>query len=82
MEQIGIRERELTASQETVREEIRRLTAAISKAKEVNELFASIPKTRVYLMAGDQDYMKIDSFYRTFSWASNVVFFAEEKVAV
>ena len=53
----------------------------LSELKEVNELFASIPKTRVYLMAGDQDYMKIDSFYRTFSWASNVVFFAEEKVA-
>ena len=53
----------------------------LSELKEVNELFASIPKTRVYLMAGDQDYMKIDSFYRTFSWASNVVFFAKEKVA-
>lgn len=42
VEQIGIRERELTASQETVREEIRRLTAAISKAKEVNELFEGL----------------------------------------
>ena len=42
VEQIGIRERELTASQETVREEIRRLSAAISKAKEVNELFEGL----------------------------------------
>ena len=42
VEQIGIRERELTASQETVREEIRRLTAEISKAKEVNELFEGL----------------------------------------
>lgn len=42
MEQIGTWEKELTASQETVREEIRRLTAAISKAKEVNELFEGL----------------------------------------
>lgn len=42
VEQIGIRERELTALQENVREEIRRLTAAISKAKEVNELFEGL----------------------------------------
>lgn len=42
VEQIGTWERELTASQETVREEIRRLTAAISKAKEVNELFEGL----------------------------------------
>lgn len=42
VEQIGTWEKELTASQETVREEIRRLTAAISKAKEVNELFEGL----------------------------------------
>lgn len=48
--------------------------------KEVNNLFSSIPTTRVYLMAGDSDYLKQDSFYKKFSWASNVNFFAEEKV--
>ena len=52
----------------------------LSELKEVNELFASIPETRVYLMAGDRDYISADSFYRSFSWAPNVVFFAEEKV--
>ncbi len=48
--------------------------------KEVNELFSGIPETRVYLMAGERDYLKENSFYRTFTWAPNVTFFPEEKV--
>ena len=48
--------------------------------KTVNNLFAGIPETRVYLMAGDSDHLKADSFYRGFSWAPNVTFFSEEKV--
>ena len=47
---------------------------------EVNNLFSSIPNTSVYLMAGDSDYLKGDSFYREFSWAPNVTFFQEEKI--
>ena len=48
--------------------------------KEVNYLFSSIPQTRVYLMAGNHDYMKPESFYRSFAWAENVVFFSDEKL--
>lgn len=48
--------------------------------KEVNDLFSRIPETRVYLMAGERDYLKENSFYRTFTWAPNVTFFPEEKV--
>ena len=48
--------------------------------KEVNDLFSGIPETRVYLMAGERDYLKENSFYRTFTWAPNVTFFPEEKV--
>ena len=48
--------------------------------KEVNELFSGIPETRIYLMAGDSDYLKADSFYRSFPWAPNVTFFEKERV--
>ena len=48
--------------------------------KEVNYLFSTIPETRVYLMAGNHDYMKQESFYRNFTWAENVVFFPDEKL--
>lgn len=40
--------------------------------KEVNALFASIPRTRVVLIAGNHDYAGGNSAYRRFSWAKNV----------
>ena len=52
----------------------------MSELKEVNYLFSTIPQTRVYLMAGNHDYMKPESFYRSFTWAENVVFFSNEKL--
>lgn len=50
----------------------------LSELREVNDLFATIPQTRVFLMAGEHDYMKEESFYRTFKWNSNVSFFDGE----
>ena len=50
----------------------------LSELREINDLFATIPQTRVFLMAGDSDYMKEESFYRTFKWNQNVSFFDEE----
>lgn len=50
----------------------------LRELKEVNYLFSTIPDTRVYLMAGNHDYMKQDSFYRNFQWEKNVTFFKEE----
>lgn len=50
----------------------------LRELKEVNYLFSTIPETRVYLMAGNHDYIKRNSFYETFSWEPNVVFFQEE----
>lgn len=52
----------------------------LRELKEVNYLFSTIPETRVFLMAGNHDYMKRDSFYRTFSWGPNVVLFKGEQV--
>ena len=38
----------------------------LSELREINDLFATIGQTRVFLMAGEHDYMKAESFYRTF----------------
>ena len=50
----------------------------LRELKEVNYLFSTIPDTRVFLMAGNHDYLKRDSFYRSFQWEPNVVFFDRE----
>ena len=52
----------------------------LRELKEVNYLFTTIPDTRVYLIAGNHDYIRQDSFYRTFVWAPNVTFFRDEKL--
>ena len=54
----------------------------LRELKEVNNLFSSIPDTRVYLMAGNHDYLKENSFYRGFQWSSNVFFFEKEELDV
>ena len=51
----------------------------LRELKEVNNLFSTIPDTRVYLMAGNHDYIKADSFYRDFQWEKNVTFFKNEQ---
>ena len=53
----------------------------LRELREVDELFASIPETRVFLMAGERDYIKEDSFYRGFVWNKNVTFFEGENRA-
>ena len=49
----------------------------VRELKEVNALFASIPDTRIVLMAGNHDPMKQNSAYRNFPWAKNVSWFRE-----
>ncbi|MFR9286174.1 MAG: metallophosphoesterase family protein [[Clostridium] scindens] len=44
----------------------------LRELKEVNFLFAGIPDTDICIIAGNHDYLKKDSYYRTFSWAENV----------
>ncbi len=48
--------------------------------REVDALFASVPDTRIYVIAGNHDYMRKDSLYRTFRWSENVCFFREESL--
>lgn len=44
----------------------------LRELKEVDAMFASIPKTNVVLVAGNHDYLKKNSYYRTSSWSANV----------
>ena len=52
----------------------------LRELKEVNYLFSTIPDTRVYLIAGNHDYIRKDSRYRDFQWSENVLFFRSESV--
>ena len=44
----------------------------LGELKEVNSLFAELTVTKVVFIVGNHDYMKLDSYYRTFSWCDNV----------
>ncbi|MBQ0000075.1 MAG: DNA repair exonuclease [Clostridiales bacterium] len=53
----------------------------LKELREVNYLFSTIPSTMVFLMAGNHDYLKKNSFYRDYPWAENVIFFDEEEMS-
>lgn len=44
----------------------------LRELKEVNYLFSKLTHTKVVMIAGNHDYMKWNSYYRTFQWNSNV----------
>lgn len=44
----------------------------LRELKEVNALFAGLFYTQVVLCAGNHDYLRKDSYYRTFSWEKHV----------
>lgn len=44
----------------------------LRELKEVNYLFSKLTHTKVVLIAGNHDYIRKDSYYRTFSWNENV----------
>lgn len=44
----------------------------LKELKEVDYLFSSIEHTDVVLIAGNHDYIKPDSYYRTYQWNENV----------
>ena len=49
----------------------------LGELKEVDSLFASMEHTKVVLMAGNHDYLKPSSFYRTYQWKSETYMFTE-----
>lgn len=44
----------------------------VRELKEVNYYFASLTHTKVVFIAGNHDYIREDSSYRTFQWSENV----------
>lgn len=44
----------------------------LRELKEVNYLFGKMSHTKVVLIAGNHDYIRKDSFYRSFQWSDNV----------
>lgn len=51
----------------------------LRELKEVNQLFSTFTHTKVVLIAGNHDYIRSDSYYRTFAWHENVCpLFSEE----
>lgn len=48
--------------------------------KEVNYLFSALSHTRVVFIAGNHDYIRNDSYMRTFQWGENVYPLLNEKM--
>ena len=44
----------------------------LRELKEVDYLFSRLSHTKVVLIAGNHDYIRRDSYYRTFEWSGNV----------
>ena len=44
----------------------------LRELKEVDHLFSILTLTKVVLIAGNHDYIRRDSYYRTFEWSDNV----------
>ncbi len=44
----------------------------VGELKEVNRMFAGLSHTKVVFVAGNHDYIKANSYYRTFEWNDNV----------
>ena len=49
--------------------------------KEVNYLFSKLSVTQVVIIIGNHDYLKKDSYYRTFVWSKNVHVLLDDKVS-
>ena len=45
----------------------------LRELKEVDYLFSELSRTKVVLIAGNHDYIRHDSYYRTFRWSGNVI---------
>lgn len=49
--------------------------------KELDYLFSKLSMTQVVMIAGNHDYLKADSYYRTFSWSKNVHMILDREIA-
>lgn len=53
----------------------------LRELREVDYLFSTLSHTRVVLCAGNHDYIKSNSYYKTFKWSDNVHIFLESELA-
>ncbi len=44
----------------------------LRELKELNFMFSKLTKTQVVFVAGNHDYLKLDSYYHSFKWSENV----------
>lgn len=51
----------------------------LRELREVDHLFGGLTKTRVVIIAGNHDYIKSNSYYRTFEWSPNVTFLGSDR---
>lgn len=56
--------------------------AGLKTISAVNNLFASIPDTKIVMIAGNHDPEAANSYYRTFKWADNVWFLGDDKNSI
>ncbi len=52
----------------------------VRELKEVNQLFSGLTRTKVVVISGNHDYVKKDSYYRTFEWADHVHFLLDSSM--
>lgn len=52
----------------------------LRELKEVDYLFSKLSHTQVVLIAGNHDYLKEDSYYRSYQWKSSVFFLKDDKL--
>ncbi len=53
----------------------------LRELKEVRSLFETLKGTRVAMIAGNHDYLKRDSYYRTFEWPAHVQMILSSKLS-
>ncbi|MGN1378748.1 MAG: exonuclease SbcCD subunit D [Dorea sp.] len=53
----------------------------LRELKEMNSILASASDTEVVMIAGNHDYVKKNSYYRTFGWAGNVHMILSEDIS-
>lgn len=52
----------------------------LRELKEMNSILDTLERTEVVMVAGNHDYIKKNSYYRTFSWSSHVHMIRSEEV--
>ena len=49
--------------------------------READELFGALSRTQVVLVAGNHDYLRKNSYYRTYPWSENVHMILDEEIS-